>query len=43
MIIHYLDDVALHNLVAEEALKDLNGSDAEVTVAQRNEEVVLQA
>lgn len=39
----YLNDCALHNLVAEEALEDLNGSDAEVTVAKRDKEIVLQA
>jgi hypothetical protein len=39
----YLNDRALHYLVAEEALEDLDGSDAEVAVAKRDEEIVLQA
>ena len=39
----YLNDCALHYLVAEEALEDLDGGDAEVTVAKGDEEVVLQA
>ena len=38
----YLDNSALHDLVAEELFKDLNGCNAKVTVAERNEEVVLQ-
>lgn len=38
-----LDDCGLHSLVAEELLEDLDRGNAEVSVAERNEQVVLEA
>ena len=39
----FLDDRGLHSLVAEELLEDLDRGNAEVSVAERNEQVVLEA
>lgn len=38
----FLDDRGLHSLVAEELLEDLDRGNAEVSVAERNEQVVLE-